>query len=110
MKNLRALRESKQISQTELGTQLGLAQSQIQNYEKGVYEPGIDTLKRFAAFFETSVDYLIGSTEIKRKIERVAEYALNADEQNFVDALRQLQPKHRDLLIMLTKALGEIKA
>ena len=70
MEKLRILREQAGLSQQKLADQLGLTQQSIYSYENGAYEPDIATLKRFAAYFDTSVDYLIGNTEIRRRIEK----------------------------------------
>ena len=96
MKNLRLLRESHKMSQQKFADQFGqLAQSQIQNYEKGTYESDIATLKQFSDFFDTSVDFLIGRTDVKQKIEPVSEYALNKVEKKLIDLYRRLLPKQR---------------
>jgi len=107
MENLRGLREEYKISQQKLAEQFDLAQSQIQSYETGAYEPDIATLKRLADYFETSVDYLVGSTGIRRKIEPVSEYSLNEAEIEFVDRFRRLLPKQRRSLSVFLDTLEE---
>lgn len=57
---LRKLRESKRLSQTELGKILGKTQSTIANYEKGKLKPGSDTINKIADYFMVSSDYLLG--------------------------------------------------
>jgi len=100
MKNLRSLREAFKLSQQKLANHFDLAQSQIQSYETGAYEPDISTLKQMADFFDTSVDYLIGRTDIRRGIEPVAEYSLNEAEKELVDRFRRLKPNQRRGLTM----------
>ena len=36
-------------------------------YERGEREPGIDTLKRIAAFYNVDIDFLLGKTSKRRK-------------------------------------------
>ena len=105
MENLRLLRESFKMSQQKLADEFDLAQSQIQSYETGAYEPDIATLKRFAGYFETSVDYLIGLTDIRRKIEPASEYHLNETEKEYVDRFRRLLPKQRKSLSVFLDTL-----
>jgi transcriptional regulator with XRE-family HTH domain len=109
VENLRSLRKAIGYSQSKLGSEFGLAQAQIQNYEKGTYEPDIDTLKELAAFFETSVDYLIGFSTIRRAIEEVSEYALNKNEKELMDIYRSLTRAQRKNLLLLLKSFGEAK-
>jgi transcriptional regulator with XRE-family HTH domain len=104
MKNLRLLREKAKLSQQKLADQLDLAQSQIQSYETGAYEPEIATLIRLANCFDTSIDYLVGRTEERRAIEPVAAYDLNTAEQKLVDGYRRLTQKKRQCLLMFLEA------
>ena len=62
MKNLKALRLSKKLSQQQLALRLDLSQQTIYKYENGITEPDIATLIKLADYFNTSVDYLIGNT------------------------------------------------
>jgi len=105
LQNLRLLREEYKLSQQKLADQFGLSQSQIQSYETGAYEPDIATLKLLADYFGTSVDYVVGHTEIRRKIEPMDEYALNAEEKGFIDCLRSLLPNQRRSLTMFMDTL-----
>lgn len=57
---LRLLRQERGFSQQELADRIGLSKSSINMYERGEREPGIDTLKRIAAFFNVDIDFLLG--------------------------------------------------
>lgn len=105
MENLKKLREKAGLSQQKLANQLELTQQSIHSYENGVYEPDIATLKRFAAYFNTSVDYLIGNTDIRRKIEKVDKYELNAEEADIIRKYRSLSKKNRKSLQLILDSL-----
>jgi transcriptional regulator with XRE-family HTH domain len=105
MENLRLLRESYRMSQQKLAEQFDLAQSQIQSYETGAYEPDIATLGKLADYFNTSIDYLVGRTEIRRKIEPAEEYLLNGEEKALVDTFRGIAPNQRKSLSMFVETL-----
>ena len=105
MENLRLLRESHKLSQQKLADQFDLAQSQIQSYETGAYEPDITALKAFADFFDTSVDYLIGRTDIRRNIEPVDDNGLNAAEKELLESFRNLLPNQKKSLSMFMDTL-----
>lgn len=102
--NLRLLRDSKGISQQTLGDAIGVSQPSINKYENHNIEPDIETLRRMADYFETSVDFLIGHTDIRRKIEPTESYALNETEAALVDSFRALTPEQRQCIIMTMKA------
>ena len=93
--NLRLLREEASVSQKYLAEAIGVSQQSINKYENHNIEPDIETLIRIANFFETSVDYLIGHTTVRRKIEKVTAYELNEEEKSIIERFRKLSPKQR---------------
>jgi len=54
--NLKALRKSKQLSQEEFATKLGLTRSSYSGYENGVAEPNLQTLIKISEFYDVSLD------------------------------------------------------
>lgn len=86
MKNLKILREKAQMSQQKLADQFHLSQQSIYKYENNLAEPDISTLKEFARFFGTTVDYLIG----------------NSDYEEQYDLYLELQPTKQELKHLLS--------
>ena len=68
MKNLKALREEKGLSQQKLASYFNLSQQSIYKYENNLAEPDLSTLQAFADFFEVSVDYLIGYSFVSMSV------------------------------------------
>ncbi|WP_326975301.1 helix-turn-helix domain-containing protein [Caproicibacter sp. BJN0012] len=101
MDKLKKIREEAGLSQQKLAEALGLSQQSIHSYENGAYEPDISTLKMIADFFDTSVDYLIGHTEIRHKIEKLDKYDLNAQESELITKYRLLPKKLRRSLQLI---------
>lgn len=95
LERLRALRERAGISQKSLADQIGVSQQSINKYENHNIEPDIETLIRMAAFFDTSVDYLIGYSDIDHKLERLQPFDLNAEESALMRGFRRLGPRQR---------------
>lgn len=60
---LRAARELRQWSQSELAEHAGLPPSSIAHFEIGARKPSFDTLKRLATALEVTTDYLLGRVE-----------------------------------------------
>lgn len=62
---LKKLRKEKCLNQAELAEKLGYARTTIANYEQESRLPSLNTLFDIADFFEVSLDYLFGRTEIR---------------------------------------------
>lgn len=105
---LKALRKEMGISQKALAEKVHTNQQNIHRYENGFYEPDIATLKKLADFFETSIDYLVGNTDIRQKIEDVQPLGLNADEAALIEKYRQLKGNARSSIMnMIDTILGQ---
>lgn len=57
---LKELRIEKGVTQTEIANILHMSKMAISHWEKGNSEPSVEQLKILAAYFDVSVDYLIG--------------------------------------------------
>jgi transcriptional regulator with XRE-family HTH domain len=57
---LRALRNEKRITQTEMSRRTGITPVMISSYELEQRQPSFETLIKLAAFFGTTTDYLLG--------------------------------------------------
>ena len=65
-KRLIELRKAKDITQEQLAELVGISRSAISLYEIDKREPDFDTLRILAKFFDTSADYLLGLTDVKK--------------------------------------------
>lgn len=61
---LKELRKESNISQSEIAKMLNMSKMAVSHWENGHSEPSIEQLKTLAQFFNVSVDYLIGYTEM----------------------------------------------
>lgn len=59
---LKEIMEQKSIKQNELAKKLGISTTSLNNYCNKKTEPNIETLKKFADYFNVSLDYLCGRT------------------------------------------------
>ena len=60
---LRILRESVKLSQVKMADLLGVKQSSITRYEQGQSAPSLETLVKYADYFDVSMDYLFARTD-----------------------------------------------
>ena len=109
LKNLKFLRNKKGISQQQLADVIGISQQSINKYENHNIEPDISTLIAFADYFNTSVDYLIGNTDIDRKIEAVHQYDLNNEEAALIEKFRLLSREEKDSILLVAKNYNKLK-
>ena len=58
------LRENANMKQTDLAAQVSLKSGAISKYEKGVSQPSMETIIKFAEIFNVSIDYLLGVSSI----------------------------------------------
>lgn len=73
MNRIKKLRQEKNISQSALASYLGVTQQTVSAYESGDREPDLETLNKIADFFDVSVDYLLGRTDIRNTADRIAQ-------------------------------------
>ena len=63
MKNLRKIREKRNINQLKVATDLDITQESISKYETNRAMPSSNVLIKLADYFNCSVDYLLDRTE-----------------------------------------------
>ena len=105
--NLKKLREDASISQKALADAIGVSQQSVNKYENHNIEPDIETLIRIADFFETSVDYLIGHTSVRRRIEEVHVFELNDRESKVMEQYRSLTSKQKACVNVVMDSYSE---
>ncbi len=59
MEKIKELRKEKGLTMKRLGEIVGVSESTISLYESGKRQPDNDMLKKFASFFNVSIDYLL---------------------------------------------------
>lgn len=60
---IRLLRESRNMTQSELGRKINVTKAVISSYETGLHYPRHDALVKMAEFFGVSMDYMYGMTD-----------------------------------------------
>jgi len=68
MLRLKELREKRRFSQDGLALKLNVSQSTISAYEIGERTPDLETLITIAKFFDVSLDYLVGLSDVRQSI------------------------------------------
>ncbi|WMM25640.1 helix-turn-helix transcriptional regulator [Tissierella sp. MB52-C2] len=76
-KRIKFLREEKEISQLEFSKILNINNSTLSQYEAGNRMPGDEIKKKIAEYFNVSLDYLMGASNVKNPYK-------DKEEQNLV--------------------------
>lgn len=67
---IRNLREDSNLFQRNLAEHLGCTQQTYSRYETGELEPSLHVMAKLAEFYGTSVDYLMGLTDVRVPYKR----------------------------------------
>lgn len=62
--NLKQLRKQKGYTQMSVQMKTGIEQALLSKFENGERTPPTETLIRLADFYEVSIDYILGRTDI----------------------------------------------
>lgn len=106
MHNLKKLRKEKGLTQQYLAEKFNLSQQSIYKYENDLAEPDISTLKSMAGFFDTSIDYLVGASDIRTLYDRKSEGNLTPLELEYLSSYRKMGVEDRFLISQLVKRLS----
>ncbi len=102
--NLKLFRESKNLMQKEVYTEIGLKPAHYNKLEKGLVEPSIDILEKLSAFYNVTIDEIIHYSNATPKEVTIEDKT--ASEQ--VKLIAQLNEKDKNTVMniidtMLTK-------
>lgn len=107
LQNLKLLRQEYHISQQRLADAIEVSQQSINQYENHNIEPDIAVLSRIADYFDTSIDYIVGRTDIRRRIEYTEAFHLNTNEAEIITQYRALNDKEKACIKMMVQTLLE---
>ena len=90
---LTQLRKKKHMNQAELAAELHVNQNTISRWERGDREPSIDQLKMIANYFNVSVSFLLGETNVPGVSPEHSNTGLKA-----MDLFTQLSPASQSIV------------
>lgn len=100
-KKIKELREADGLSQKELAEKLGIAKNTLSQYEHNKSNPSLEVIVQLSAFFDVSVDYLLGLSS-DGELRPVVPYStpiLTEDEKELVDSFRRMPPNLQKIAI-----------
>lgn len=102
---LNNLIKEKNISNYELSREIGIHQTTIANWLSGDSAPHKKNLKRLSDYFDVSVEYLEGKTDIKEKAVSISGNGLSEAEIKLIELWRSFSPKEQELALKMLSAL-----
>lgn len=89
-KRIKLLRTENNLTQLEFAKILNIANSTLSQYEAGNRVPSDDIKKKIADFFNVSMDYLLGRTDIRKPEQNIL---TNKDEKDIAKELNEIMEK-----------------
>jgi transcriptional regulator with XRE-family HTH domain len=85
LEQLSELRKRRKWSLQETADHLGIAKSTYAGYESGYREPSLQSLSQMADLFETTVDFILGRTEVDDDPIEVTNLIKNSNYRLLID-------------------------
>lgn len=70
-RRIRDLREDCDMKQTQVAKMLGKSQTGYSKYETGENDVPTQILIKLANFYKTSIDYILGQTDVRERYDEV---------------------------------------
>ena len=110
---IKQLREKRGLIQEILAVELGITQQMLSKYERDVTLIKVDILKKIAAYFNVTTDYLLGVSDVKRDLNGQMKMNEVLDEYyDLVEVYKELDPCDQEMIwsiIQIVKKTGEKK-
>lgn len=105
MNRIKELRVEKKYSMEQLAQKIGVGKSSISQYESNLRTPSTDTQEAMADFFNVDVDYLMGRTPIRRRVdlEGFIPSEITTQEISLIKAYREAEPTTQKAIKTLLK-------
>ncbi|CEK36493.1 transcriptional regulator,LexA repressor,LexA repressor,repressor LexA,Helix-turn-helix [[Clostridium] sordellii] len=88
--NLKELRESMGLSQTELSKKIDVSRATLSNYESGQSEPVLCNLIKLAEFFNCSIDELVFGCNSQKNLNSISYNTYSIQLSNILDQLERI--------------------
>ncbi len=95
------LRTDAGLTQEDLAKRINVGRSTIAGYEKGITQPSYAVLMLLADYFEVSLDYLFGRTNMKTDLKKLEGKLKSKSGMVPVDMLFRLNEVDKDVVTML---------
>ena len=105
MNRIAQLRKEKHLNQVGLAMKLNISQYMVSSYETGRHQPTIDILIELADFFNVSIDYLAGKSDVRYSADSLLRSNLTEKEMELLNLFRELPNDKREQAMGILFAL-----
>lgn len=99
---IRQLREKRGLTQETLAIELEITQQQLSKYERNIASIKVESLKKVAAYFNVTTDYLLGTSDVKRDVVGAVEMGKTLEEYyNLVELYRKLERCDQEIVLAI---------
>lgn len=96
---IKQLREKRGLIQEILAAELGITQQMLSKYERDITLIKVDILKKIAAYFNVTTDYLLGISEVKRDLQGQMRMNETLDEYyDLVEVYKELDKYDQEMI------------
>lgn len=109
---LKDLRKEKNLTQKQLADKLGIKQSTIASLEIGRREPSNELMLDIATFFDVSLDFLNGLTEVRKDSDKseglVKDLLVHLYKSGLIKDINNIDDTTKDIIMSMVKKELEI--
>ena len=96
---IKQLRQKRGVIQEILAAELGITQQMLSKYERDITLIKVDILKKIAAYFNVTTDYLLGVSDVKRDIKGHMKVNETLDAYyDLVEVYKDLDPYDQEMM------------
>ena len=96
---IKQLRQKRGVIQEILAAELGITQQMLSKYERDTTLIKVDILKKIAAYFNVTTDYLLGVSDVKRDIKGQMKVNETLDAYyDLVEVYKDLDPYDQEMI------------
>lgn len=96
---IKQLRQKRGVIQEILAAELGITQQMLSKYERDITLIKVDILKKIAAYFNVTTDYLLGVSDVKRDIKGQMKVNETLDAyDDLVEVYKGLDPYDQEMI------------
>ena len=103
---IKQLRQKRGVIQEILAAELGITQQMLSKYERDITLIKVDILKKIAAYFNVTTDYLLGVSDVKRDIKGQMKVNETLDAYyDLIEVYKDLDPYDQEMMWSIFKPL-----
>lgn len=103
---IKQLRQKRGVIQEILAAELGITQQMLSKYERDITLIKVDILKKIAAYFNVTTDYLLGVSDVKRDIKGQMKVNETLDAYyDLVEVYKGLDPYDQEMIWLIIQTV-----